>query len=159
MKKIFRYSRIYYLVLLLVCFPAFILVKGFLYEAFPVENYIYSIVLVFFITAIISFLIHILRGIAMTIATDENTIEIRKPFKSVKWNWEEISEFGKLRRIAYHPGGGGYWVYYIKGGLGNKKIILGSKGLKNLEDLVPYILFKAYKAKIVNIQKAEKIEN
>ncbi len=159
MKKIFRYSRIYYLVLLLICFPALILVKGFWYEAFPVENYIYSIILVVFITAIIAILIHTWRVITMKITTDANTIEIRKPFKSVKWNWEEITEFGKLRRIAYHHGGGGYWVYYIKGGSGNKKIILGVKGLKNLEDLVPYILFKAYKAKIVNIQKAEKIEN
>ena len=99
------------------------------------------------------------RGIEIQIITDANTIEIRKPFNSVKWSWEDISEFGKYRRIAYGYGGGGYWVYYIKGGLRHKKSVLGTKGLKNLEDLVPYILFKAYKAKIVNIQKAEKITN
>ena len=92
----------------------------------------------------------------MKIITDSNSIEIRKPFYSVKFRWEEISEFGKIRRIA--PRFGGYWVYYIKRTLRDKKIVLGVKGLKNLEDLLPYILFKAYKAKVVNIQKAEKIE-
>ena len=92
----------------------------------------------------------------MIIITDSNSIEIRKPFNSVKFRWEEISEFGKIRRIA--PRLGGYWVYYIKGRLRDKRIVLGVKGLKNLEDLVPYILFKAYKAKVVNIQKAERIE-
>jgi len=89
------------------------------------------------------------------IITDSNSIEIRKPFQTVKLSWEEISEFGKYRKVA--PYLGGFWVYYIKGGIRNKRIVLGIKGIKNLEDLVLYILFKAYKAKIVNIQKAEKI--
>jgi hypothetical protein len=131
------------------------LVKGFLYEAFLVENPISSTVLVILAILIIGGLIQYWRNIEMEIITDSNTIVIRKPFKTVKFGWEEISEFGKIRRVA--PKVGGYWVYYIKGGLCHKKIVLGVKGLKNLENLVPYILFKAYKAKIVNIQKAEKI--
>ena len=157
MKKIFRYSRIYYLGLLFFGFPAFFLVKGFLYEAFPVENYVYSMILIILVFFIVAGFIQWWRSIEMKIITDASTIVIRKPFKSVKLNWEEVSEFGKYRRIA--PYVGGYWVYYIKGGLRNKKTVLGVKGLKNLEDLVPYILFKAYKAKAVNIQKAEKITN
>ena len=91
----------------------------------------------------------------MVIITDADTIVISKPFRSLKYSWEEISEFGKFRRVA--PYVGGYWVYYIIGGLKKKRTILGVKGLKNLEDLVPYILFKAYRARIVNIQKAENI--
>jgi hypothetical protein len=130
-----------------------------LYEAFPLENFVYSFIFIFLVILICWALIQYWRSIEVQIITDANTIEVRKPFNSVKWSWEDISEFGKYRRIAYGYGGGGYWVYYIKGGLRNKKTVLGSKRLKNLEDLVPYILFKAYRAKIVNIQKAEKITN
>jgi hypothetical protein len=155
MTKVFRYSRFYYLGLLFIGFPSFFLVKGFLYEAFPVENYAYSIILVVLVLIIIAGFFSYWQNTAVKIITDTNTIEIRKPFNSVKWSWEEVSEFGKYRRIA--PYGGGYWVYYIKGGIRNRKSIIGATGLKNLEDLVPYILFKAYKAKVVNIQKAEKI--
>jgi len=154
-KKVFRYSRLYYLGLLFVGFIGFILVKGFLYEAFPVESYTYSIVLVVLVILIIASFIQYWRNTAVKIITDASTIEIRKPFQAVKMRWEEISEFGKYRKVA--PYVGGFWVYYIKGGLRNRKTVLGAKGLINLEDLVPYILFKAYKAKIVNIQKAEKI--
>lgn len=157
MTKVFRYSRFYYLGLLFFGFPAFFLVKGFLYEAFPVKNYAYSSILLVLVILIIGAFIQYWRDAAVKIITDSNSIEIRKPFHSVKFKWDEISEFGKIRRIA--PRVGGYWVYYIKGRLRNKRIVLGVKGLKNLEDLVPYILFKAYKAKVVNIQKAEKIEN
>lgn len=135
----------------------FILVKGFLFEAFHTDNYAYSIVLVLLVILIFAGVIQCWRNTAVKIITDSNTIEIRKPFHSIKLSWEEISEFGKIRRVA--PKVGGYWVYYIKGRLRNKKIVLGVKGLKNLEDLVPCILFKAYKAKIINIQKAEQIEN
>ena len=79
----------------------------------------------------------------MKIITDSTSIEIRKPFHSFKLSWEEVSEFGKFRRIA--PKVGGYWVYYIKGRFRDKKIVLGVKGLKNLEDLVPYILFVSFR--------------
>jgi hypothetical protein len=144
-------------VLLVIGYIFFIFVKGFLYEAFPIENYAYSSILLVLIILIIGAFIQYWRDAAVKIITDSNSIEIRKPFHSVKFRWEEISEFGKIRSIA--PRVGGYWVYYIKGRLRDKKIVLGVKGLKNLEDLVPYILFKAYKAKVVNIQKAEKIEN
>jgi hypothetical protein len=157
MTKVFRYSRVYYLGLLFFCIPSFFLVKGFLYEAFPIENYAYSIILVVLVILIITGPIHYWQNTAVKIITDTNTIEIRKPFNSVKWRWEEVSEFGKYRRIA--PYVGGYWVYYIRGGLRNRKSVLGVIGLKKLEDLVPYILFKAYKAKVVNIQKADKITN
>jgi hypothetical protein len=157
MKKVFRYSKAYYLVLLFLGYISFIFVKGFLYEAFPIENYGYSFVMLVLVILIIVAFIQYWRNTAMKIITDSKSIEIRKPFRSLKFNWEEVSEFGKIRRIA--PKVGGYWVYYIKGRSREKKIVLGVKGLKNLEDLVPYILFKAYKAKIVNIRKAEKIEN
>ena len=159
MKKYFQYSKLYYLVLLFLSYIGFIFVKGFLHEAFPIENYAYSFVLLALVILIIYAFIHCWRDIAVKIITDSSSIEIRKPFHSDKWSWEDISEFGKYRRIAYGYGGGGYWVYYIKGGFRDKKCVLGTKSLKNIEDLVPYILFKAYKAKIVNIQKAEKIEN
>ncbi len=159
MSNVFRYSRLHYIPLFFLGFVCFILVKGFFYEAFPVENYIYSTVLVLLATIILGGFIEYWRNVEMCIITDASSIEIRKPFNSVKLRWEEISEFGKYRRIAYGYGGGGYWVYYIKGMSSNKRTTLGSKGLRNLEDLVPYILFKAYKAKIVNIQKAEKITN
>ena len=155
MTKTFRYSRFYYLGLLIFGFPVFFLVKGFLHEAFPVDSYASSIIFTLLALLLIAGFIQWWRNIAMKIITDADTIKISKPFKSVKYNWEEISEFGKFRRVA--PYLGGYWVYYIIGGLQNKRTILGVKGLKNLEDLVPYILFKAYKAKIVNIQKAENI--
>ena len=46
MKKVFRYSKLYCLVLLLIGYIGFIFVKGLLYEAFPTENYAYSLVLV-----------------------------------------------------------------------------------------------------------------
>jgi hypothetical protein len=157
MKKVFRYSKLYYLVLMFIGYICFIFVKGFLYEAFPIENYAYSSVLLVLAILIIGAFIQFWRNTAVKIITDSNSIEIRKPFHSVKFSWEELSEFGKIRRVA--PKVGGYWVYYIKGRFRDKKIVLGVKGLKNLEDIVPYILFKAYKAKIVNIQKAEKIEN
>lgn len=119
MKKIFRYSRIYYLGLLFFGFPAIFLAKGFLYEAFPVENYLYSMILIILVFFIVAGFIQWWRSIEMKIITDASTIVIRKPFKSVKLNWEEVLEFGKYRRIA--PYVGGYWVYYIKGGLRNKK--------------------------------------
>ena len=157
MKKVFKYSKLYYLVLIFIGCICFIFVKGFLYEAFPIENYAYSSVMLVLVILIIGAFIQCWRNTAVKIITDSNSIEIKKPFHSVKLSWEELSEFGKIRRIA--PKVGGYWVYYIKGRSRDKKIMLGVKGLKNLEDLIPYILFKAYKAKIVNIQKAEKIEN
>jgi len=156
MKKVYRYSRLYFLVFLPIVYIGFILVKSLLHEAFPIENYAYSSILLVLVILVIGAFIQYWRNTAVKIITDSDSIEIRKPFHSVKFRWEEISEFGKIRRIA--PKFGGYWVYYIKGMLRDKRIVLGVKGLKNLEDLVPYILFKAYKAKVVNIQKAEKIE-
>jgi hypothetical protein len=96
------------------------------------------------------------RGISTKITTDSNGIRIKRPFKSIHLKWNEISEFGRYRRLA--PYVGGFWVYYLRGNNpGKKKIILGARGLKDLEDLVLYILFKAHKAKIVNIQKAQKV--
>ncbi len=159
MSKVFRYSRLHYIPLFFLGFACFVFIKGFLYEAFPIENYIYSTVLVVLVAIILVGFIEYWRNIEMRIITDANSIEIKKPFNSVKLSWEEISEFGKYRRVAYGYGGGGYWIYYIKGRSSNRRTTLGSKGLRNLEDLVPYILFKAYKARIVNIRKAEKITN
>ena len=138
MKKVYRYSRFYYIGLLLVGLIGFILAKGFLYEAFPVENYAVSIFFALLALLIIAGFVQYWRSITMKIITDSDTIIISKPFKSVKYRWEEISEFGKFRRVA--PYVGGYWVYYLKGGLRNRKSVLEVRGLKNFEDLVPYIL-------------------
>ncbi|MEJ2170762.1 MAG: hypothetical protein P8X90_35150, partial [Desulfobacterales bacterium] len=94
----------------------FILVKSLLYEAFPIENYAHSLVFLVLVFLIIAAFIKCWQEIAVKIFTDSDSIEIRKPFHSVKFCWENISEFGKYRRISYNYGGGGYWVYYIKGG-------------------------------------------
>lgn len=157
MTRIYRYSKYHYLGILAFGFPAFLLVKGFLYEAFAAESYASSIIFSMLALFIVAGFVQWWRYIAIKIITDSDSIIISKPFKSVCYRWEEVSEFGKVRRVA--PYVGGYWVYYIIGGSQNKKTLIGVKGLKNLEDLVPYILYKAYKAKIVNIQKAENISN
>lgn len=157
MNQIFRYSRFHYFGLLILGLVGILLVKGFLYEAFPVENYAYSIVSVLLAVFIITGLIQYWRNIALKIIIDPNRLVIRKPFKSLHLDWDEISEFGKFRRVA--PPVGGNWVYYIKDGAGNKKIILGAKGVQNIEDLVLSILLKACKAKIVNIKVDENMKN
>lgn len=134
----------------------FFLIKGFLNEAFPIESYAYSLLLLSLVLLLIFILIQYWRGTATKIITDSNEIKIKRPFQSVNLKWNEVSEFGRYRRVA--PYVGGFWVYYIRSSnFRNKRIILGARGLKNLEDLVLFILFKAHNANIVNVQKAQRV--
>ena len=126
----------------------FLLIKVFLNEAFPIKSYIYSLVLLSLLLLSIFSIIQYWRGIATKIITDSNGIRIKRPFKSIDLDWGEIFEFGRCKRMEAYVGR--FWVYYLRGGkLGNKRIILATRGLKNLEDLVLYILFKAPNVKIV----------
>ena len=127
---------------------SFLLIKSFLNKAFPVESYTYSLVLLSLLLLLIFGIVQYWRGIATRIITDSKGIRIKRPFKSINLDWNEISEFGRCRGIEAYLGR--FWVYYLRGSnLENKRIILATRGLKNLEELVLYILFKAPNMKIV----------
>lgn len=156
MQKVYKYSRWSFLFFIIFGPFFFLLIKGFLYEAFPIESYAYSLLLLSLVVLLIFILTQYWRDLSTKIITDSEGIRIKRPFKSIKINWNEIVEFGRYRRIA--PYVGGFWVYYLRcSNRRNKKIILGARGLKNLEDLVLYILFKAHNANVVNVQKAQKV--
>jgi hypothetical protein len=158
MRKIYKYPRWKFLAFLILGPLLFLFIKGFLYEAFPVENYTYSSILVLLVSFLAVYLIQAWRDLSTKIIADSSGIIIKRPFKSYYISWKEITEFGRYRRVAAYVGG--FWVYYLRSSaIGNKKITLGTKGLKDLEDLVLYIIFKAYNANLVNVQKAQKVSD
>jgi hypothetical protein len=142
-----KYSKWCYIGLLLFCFPCFLLVKGFISEAIPIENITYSTILILISSYLIYFLIQYWRSLETKIIADTSGLEFRRPLRTIRLNWDDISECGRFRKIVpYH---GGIWVYYIK--TGNKKIVLGGEGMQRFDDLFQYIVYKAYKAEHVNI--------
>ena len=155
MYQIYRYSRFHYFGLLILSLVGILLVKGFLSEAFPIENYTYSLLSVLLVVFLIGGIIQYWRNIALKVITDPNRLIISKPFKSIKLKWEEISEFGNFRRVV--PPLGGNWIYYVKDASRKRKIVIGARGLQNIDELVLCIFLEACAAKIVNFQEYEKI--
>ena len=147
--KVSKYSKWYYIGLLIFGFPCFLIVKGFLSEAIPIENITYSTILIMISSFLIYFIVQYWRSIETKIFADASGLELRRPLNTVRLKWDDISECGRDRKII--PYRGGMWVYYIKAENKNRKIVLGGEGMKKFDDLFQYIVYKAYKAENVNI--------
>lgn len=146
-KVTIRYSRNRYLGMLSVlvlCIPLYLLL---------VVLFDYSGSTLVVLVSVIGLILELatwLGAETKIILTDEG-LTIGNPLKSNKFLWNEISEFGKYRQRFNRYNSD--WVYYIKSSnYSDKKFILGSRGLININKMCLIIFEKASKARFVVLQ-------
>ena len=126
-----------------------IFIYGFFREAFPIENYLFSILCIGVSTLCAALTIHMLNSIFVKIIIDEKGISIKKIYNSYSAKWEDIIEYGRDRVLAHYSY---IWRYYIKiNGHGDKKFEICREGLKELKMLSAHIITMSKCAKFSNI--------
>jgi hypothetical protein len=135
--------------ILLIILPLSIVPYGIIQDAFPVENFQYSVICIIVSIAFALFSIQILAEYWVEIIVDTERISIKRLYRSFSSTWEEIEEYGRDQPFGY---GDGNWRYYIKTiGRGDKKIKICHQRLPGLERLNSYIISKLRVEKINNI--------
>jgi hypothetical protein len=122
---------------------------GFFREAFPIENYLFSILCIIVSTLFAAITIRTLNASFVKIIVNEKGISIKKIYNSYSANWEDVIEYGRDRVMAY---GCYIWRYYIRiTGHGDKKCEICREGLKELRRLSAHIIIKSKNAKFNNV--------
>ena len=146
-----KFSNYFFLGLIVYGLPTVLFTIGFIHEAFPITNLTYSFIwlLVWILFAFPPF--YYWRHLRKIIYADTYGIGIRMPFTNLRFEWKDVNEIGRFKKVTYPRLGGGDWVYYIAVGIDNKKYILGNLSMTNIEALVRFCITKIGKEHTVNL--------
>jgi hypothetical protein len=149
MVNTFKYSTCKRMFAILIIPLMSIFAYGFLREAFPIENYPFSILCVGVSSFFVIITIQTLNRTFVKIIVDEKGISIKKIYNSHSVNWEEIIEYGRDRVMVYRRY---IWRYYIiVSGRGDKKYEICRQGLKELKRLSAHIVTNSKNARLNNV--------
>ena len=148
-----KFSKFFFLGILFFGLPAVLFTIGFIHEAFPVENFTYSFIWLLVWILFTFPLFNYWRHLRKIVFADTYGIGIRMLFTNLYFEWKDLNEIGRFKRVTYPRLGGGDWVYYIKVGINNKKYILGNLSMTNIEQLVQFCITKIGKERAVNLNK------
>lgn len=145
----FKYGSIRRLLVIFIILPGIIVSYGIIQDAFPIENYLYSMLCIVVAISFAIFAIHIISEIWVTIIIGEKGISIKKLYNSYSANWEDIIEYGRDQPFGY---GGVNWRYYLKiSGYGDKKFKICHEKLREMKRLNAHIISKLKSARLNNI--------
>jgi hypothetical protein len=149
MEATYTYDVLRRLFAVIIILPVLFISYGFIRDAFPVENYLYSILCMVVSIAFGAFSMHILNEFWVKILINNEGISVKRLYKSYCANWEDIVEYGRYQTFGR---GGDNWRYYLKiSGYGDKKFLICSQGIKDLKRLNAHIIAKVKTAKFNNI--------
>jgi hypothetical protein len=144
----FKYSLLRRLMVILILSPLTLVPYGFIREALPVENYLFSILCIIVAISFGVFVIHILNEHWLRVIINENGISVKKLYNSYFAEWEDIIEYGREQPFGY----GGDWKYYvIVKRKGDRKLKVCHGRLKELRKLNAHIISKLDASRLKNI--------
>jgi hypothetical protein len=156
MERIFKYPKRSYLfavILIIILFP---IAMGLIYDAFPVENFAFSIISLFLVILFMYLVFAVWRSSATVVRTTSEEITINKPFKSISLKWRDIFEFGRFRKVAYPIGG--YWCFYIKSReIDAERILVATEHIQDVRALLATIFLRASNARFLSIHNRSRI--
>lgn len=133
MMRVYKYSffRKWATVIMALCVA--IIPYGFFRHAFPIEHYLFSSICLFVAMGFLFALLNLFNSMSLRIIENQKGLNIKKIFGSYSIQWDEISEYGRERRLVFC---GYVWAYYFKKNqFGDKKFLLCDERLIAFESL------------------------
>ena len=116
----------------------------FLRAAFQMGSYFYSLLFLFISVLMVIYWFFILSHCRTQICINQKRLTINRPFKSIKFAWSDIAEYGRDRIFVGYTAR--IWRYHVRTvSKGKKKIILCQEDLKDFKVLSDFINEKLLK--------------
>lgn len=145
----FKYGLLHRFYVILITSPLGFVSYAIIRDAYPVQNYLYSILCIVVAVSFALFAIVILNQFLAKIIIDKEGISVKRLYNSYFARWEDISEYGRDQPFGY---GGRNWRYYIKiSGYGDKKLKIYNGRLIEWKRLNAHIISKLENSKLNNI--------
>ena len=135
--------------MILITSPLVFVSYGTIRDAYPVENYLYSILCIVVAVSFALFAIVIMNQFLVKITIDKDGISVKKLYNSYSAKWEDIAEYGRDQPFGY---GGRNWRYYLKiSAYGDKRIKIYNGRLREWKKFNAHIISKLEDSKLHNI--------
>ena len=151
----YRYSVFLYPTWIIVFFFLGLIPYGLFRQSWDSDSVPYIVVSDVICLAYLLLVVFIFRILMTKIVISGHGISISRPFARNTISWDEIIEFGKYKRPGAYSSA---WVFYVRTGeFEHKKIVLGTAGLVNVQEMVRGVFHYAHNARFVILMNSSMI--